>query len=63
MHTFSALLPIVLALTLMLVFKQRSGRSLLSSWALAALLCLTVWKMPTVIYCTVATGIAYFLAR
>jgi lactate permease len=45
MNTLLALMPILLALTLMLVFKQPSGRALLCSWALAAVLCLTVWKM------------------
>jgi lactate permease len=45
MYTVSALLPIMLALALMLAFKQPSGRALLSAWALAAVLCLSVWKM------------------
>ncbi len=45
MYTLSALLPILLALALMLVFKQPSGRALLFSWLLAAILCLTVWRM------------------
>ena len=45
MYTLAALLPILLALALMLLFKQPSGRALLASWGLAVLLCLTVWKM------------------
>ena len=45
MHTLSALLPILLALTLMLLFKQPSGRALLASWGLAVVLCFRVWKM------------------
>ncbi len=45
MHTFLALSPIIIALTLMLIAKQPSGRALLFSWGLAVVLCLTVWKM------------------
>ena len=45
MYTLLALAPIILALTLMLVFKQPSGRALLYTWILAVILCLVVWRM------------------
>ena len=45
MHTFIALSPVLLALSLMLFLRQPAARALAGSWLLAALLCLMVWRM------------------
>jgi len=45
MYLLAALLPIMAALTLMLVFRQSSGRALFGAWGAAVALCLGVWKM------------------
>ncbi len=45
MTIFLAILPVIVALSFMLVFKQPSGRALCFSWFVATMLCLTVWRM------------------